>query len=104
VRIQALFDDTRCLTQFVPNIPNVIAGLRAMHVQIRNSCLSQIAFKATYGGQEQDRDGILAAHFAATALQIADLARTAYNLEYNEANWYPVVRAVLSWPARRHCN
>jgi hypothetical protein len=51
-----------------------------------------------YGGQEQGRDGVLAAHFAATALRIADLAQTAFSLEYNEANWYPVVRSVLSWP------
>ena len=69
-----------------------------MKVQISNACLSQTVFKAAYGGQEQDRDGVLAAHFAVTALRIADLAETAFNLEYNEANWYPVVRAVLSWP------
>jgi hypothetical protein len=85
-RIQTLLDDMRYLTQFVPNIPDLIAELRTMGAPISDSCLSQTAFKATYGSQEQDRDGVLAAHFATTALQIADLARTAYNLEYNEAN------------------
>ncbi|KAI9867971.1 MAG: hypothetical protein M1813_007793 [Trichoglossum hirsutum] len=99
-RIQTLLDDMRYLTQFVPNIPDLIAELRTMGAPISDSCLSQRAFKATYGDQEQDRDGVLATHFSATALQIADLARTAHNLEYNEANWYPVVRAVLSWPTR----
>ncbi|KAI9764081.1 MAG: hypothetical protein M1840_008885 [Geoglossum simile] len=100
VRIHTLLDDTRYLTQFVPNIPDLIAGLRAMHVQIPNSCLSQTpSTKTTYNGQEQDRDGVLAAHFAATALSIADLAQTAFKREYNESNWYPLVRAVLSWPS-----
>ncbi|KAI9861218.1 MAG: hypothetical protein M1813_005391 [Trichoglossum hirsutum] len=99
VRIHTLLDDTRYLTQFVPNISNVIAGLRAMHVQIPNSCLSQTTFtRTTYDDQEQDRDGDLAAHFVATALSIVHLAQTVFNDEYNEANWYPLVRAVLAWP------
>ncbi|KAI9856946.1 MAG: hypothetical protein M1813_008662 [Trichoglossum hirsutum] len=55
VRIHSLLDNTRYLTQFVPNIPNVIAGLRAMHVQIPNSYLSQTTFiKTTHGGEEED--------------------------------------------------
>ncbi|KAI9772509.1 MAG: hypothetical protein M1840_000714 [Geoglossum simile] len=97
--IYTLLNGTQYLTQFVPNIPDLIAGLRTMDVFIPDPCLSQTVFtKAAYGGQDQGCDGVLAAHFVATALRIADLAQTAFNLEYNEANWYPVVCAVLSWP------